>query len=81
MLLLMTNRNLHMRFRLAARLMTLDDLELLPWSREDAVPNTQSKIRIFTHANLLGQEPVPPGNQLGTRFRLRSRRVYDSLDL
>ena len=28
-LLLMTNRNLHMRFRLAARLMTLDDLELL----------------------------------------------------
>jgi len=37
---------LHMRFRLAARLMTLDDLELLPWSREDAVPNTQSKIRI-----------------------------------
>ena len=29
MLLLMTNRNLHMRFRLAARLMTLDDLELL----------------------------------------------------
>jgi len=29
MLLLMTNRNLHMRCRLAARLMTLDDLELL----------------------------------------------------
>ena len=29
MLLLMTNRNLHMRFRLAARLMTLDDFELL----------------------------------------------------
>ena len=29
MLLLLTNRNLHMRFRLAARLMTLDDLELL----------------------------------------------------
>jgi len=29
MLLLMTNRNLHMRFQLAARLMTLDDLELL----------------------------------------------------
>jgi len=29
MLLLMTNRNLHMRFRLAARLMALDDLELL----------------------------------------------------
>jgi len=28
-LLLMTNRNLHMRFRLAARLMTLDDLEVL----------------------------------------------------
>jgi len=26
---LMTNRNLHMRFRLAARLMTLDDIELL----------------------------------------------------
>ena len=29
MLLLMSNRKLYMRFRLAARLMTLDDLELL----------------------------------------------------
>jgi len=28
-LLLMTNRKLHMRFRLARRLMTLDDLQLL----------------------------------------------------
>ena len=28
-LLVMTKRNLHMRFRLATRLMTLDDLELL----------------------------------------------------
>ena len=28
-LLLMTNRKLHMRFRLAPRSMTLDDLELL----------------------------------------------------
>jgi len=79
-LLFMTNKKLHMRFRLTPRSMTLDDLELYKFEFSENLLGfrrfrTQQQLNEWTYTSIVSDNVVLKARRLGAIFGMLSRRA------